>query len=262
MMEKELKSRQEECLSMRQEIQRFKDIVGIRDARIEVLEAELLAMGNGEMGGEVECVSHEDLKRGIIMAPAAVLPAEQFEKLHSLVDALKSKLDACQGKLTFAELRSSILSLEKSTQDLTHLSAMHKLEGYLQEAQADLATLRGIDNVNKATELDLLQAKEGLQRRDEQIEFLMQVHQASSGYDWVQDHQQQEIPPTTSPRNRLSYASGAGGRAVSLLSSSTGCSGDPVSALEELGIDSATAIAALEAAGGDVDRAVLSLFPP
>jgi len=297
LLEKELKDKQKEVLSLNQEARELRSVVQTRETRIEVLEAELASLRIVPL---VVAESEEPTQD----PPEKILNTSEFVALRALVANLTSKLDSCEGKLTFAELRSSVLSLQKSTQEMSHLGAVRKLEIRLTDTQDEIKRLRSLLAKNEEVNLELAQTKDDIGRRDEQLEFLLHVHEASSGYDWVnsgqidragadthsagssnlddriqmlqmsQDSQQCGIlgkvttdglgerngrhVPIASSTSPRGHAAGSAGSAVSSLASG---GQDPVSVLEEMGVDASTAIAALEACGGDLDRAVLSLFP-
>ena len=279
LLEKELKDKQKECLELNQTTRELQGMVATRDSRIEVLEAELAALqGNVEREedsepGEAENIAEKHLDSG------------ELDDLRKSLGELTDKLDSCEGKLTFAELRASVLALQKTTAELTHMGVVRSLKASLTTCQSDLVAARKAQREDEAMQLELTQAKSDLIRRDEQLEFLMHVHEASSSYEWVGGG---------SGSNRT--AAGSGSSAVTLLASQPGggtlvdpgvdprgtsalllsmVSGrpqqeaaavepprqGPMGVLLELGVDPASAQEALVAAGWDVDMAVLSLFP-
>jgi DNA repair exonuclease SbcCD ATPase subunit len=292
-LEAEKKDREKECLTLRHQKEELQATVKARDERIEILEAELAALQAANSDAEAAILEASDAEKGGAKSESEELNSERLSELTKLVDELKAKLDSCQGKLTFSELRVAMLDLEKCSQNVSHVSIVMKLEKQLEELRGQLERARKAKNVGEQTELELKQLKADICRRDEQLEFLLHVHEASSGYDWVNDQQQRdqqqlrrvesitpwsgEPPPhilqaiaaqmddtghKSLSRNQ-GVAVGAGGIAASLLggTSDRTMHADPVAALEDLGISTADAIAALEETGGDMDRAVLSLFP-
>lgn len=113
------------------------------------------------------------------------------------------------------------------------------LEKLLEAKDKEIAALRSALAASEKKALDVDDANEQVCRRDEQLEFLMNVHDAAKDADWVN--------PAGAPRNAAN-ALDAGYE-------------DPVSFLEALGVDTATAISVLESHGGDAHRAAASLFP-
>jgi hypothetical protein len=293
LLEKELKDKQIECLTLRQESKDHINNLEARDCRIEVLEAEVVALRAAPLLHLAAVPVEEFPERP--PAPEALLSDHELKDLKAAVATLIDKLGTCEGKLTFADLRASVLSLQKITLELTHMGVVQKLEASLKAAHAELSTSRARRCAVEDLELALAQATADVGRRDEQLAFLWQVHDASSSYDWVShghggdatSSQGGSLVSGASPSSQGgSLVSGAsllhvmltprgGGlpvgsalSAVSLLSASGGPWGSssrkgpgPVAALEELGVDAASATVALEAAGGDLDRAVLALFP-
>lgn len=167
------------------------------------------------------------------------------------------------GKLTYETLRASVLNMrgpgasdaprpptarplrEKCTMNAKHLLDRRKMEKVAEAKDKEIKLLhKELDDLRKEllerknVELDASDAAEQVSRRDEQLEFLMNVHDAAKDADWVS--------PAGAPRN-----------AAAAL---TGGYDDPVAFLEALGVDTATAIAVLEANGGDASRAAESLF--
>ena len=267
---------------MQQAVRELKSTVEARDCRVEVLEAELEALSRTKSDNG-DALEHQP--------PSGALPVspEAFEVLKGAVGDLSRKLDECQGKLTYSELRASMLNLQKATQEMNHLGVVRKLEASLSEAHDELSRFRSGAKKDEVLSLELEQLRAGITRRDEQLEFLLHVHEASAGYEWTRpgaapgsgsgDHHEPVVAPLdgrsiggvaltprgggfdpdllvgleVSPDHQHPAAVGSPRNAVAALRG--------LAALKELGLDEAVAKEALEAAGGDLDRAVLSLFP-
>jgi len=286
LLEKELKDKQKECLVFRQEAEEYTTNLEARDLRIAFLEAELAALKVAPPLDEAAVPLEESTGKPPAQQLDKQLSDHELGNLKEAIAALQDKLGNCEGKLTFAELRASMLSLQKSTLELTHVGVVQKFEASLKSAQKEVAALRARHCAAEGLELQLEQAKADVGRRDEQLEFLLHVHDASSSYDWVPDHANSAPPSSTSLGStsraapltpRIVITPRGGGlpvgsafSAASVLSGSSeplcvapshNSTESSVAALAELGVDTATANAALEAAGGDLDRAVLALFP-
>ena len=115
-----------------------------------------------------------------------------------------------------------------------HLLDRRKMEKVAEAKDKEIKLLhKELDDLRKEllerknVELDASDAAEQVSRRDEQLEFLMNVHDAAKDADWVS--------PAGAPRN-----------AAAAL---TDGYDDPVAFLEALGVDTATAIAVLDATG-------------
>jgi hypothetical protein len=284
LLEKELKDKQKECLVFRQEAEEYATNIEARDLRIAFLEAELAALLVAPLQNEAAVPTEESTGEFPAQQQDEQLSDQELDNLKDAITALQDKLGNCEGKLTFAELRASMLSLHKSTLELTHVGVVQKFEASLKTAQEEVSALRARHCAAEDLSLELEQAKADVGRRDEQLEFLLHVHDASSGYDWVPGHgntalssnghdsASREAPSTPriviTPRggglpvgSAFSAASMLSGNSEPLCVAPSHNSADVIAALAELGVDTATANAALEAAGGDLDRAVLAIFP-
>ena len=100
---------------------------------------------------------------------------------------LKLRLESTERKLTWAELERAMAELRlltsKSEQVAALQAALDKAQGELAEKHAEIFELRA-----------------GTGRRDEQIAFLMQVHDATQSCEWI------EVEPWTCSACTLSNA--------------------------------------------------------
>lgn len=258
LLEKELKEKQVEVAKLARDALSLRKDVEVRDIRISVLEAEL---------AELKSRQSVESSVGLIKPIDENLDSRSMTSIQEIMRELTHKLESCEGKLSMTELRASMLSLQKFTQDVTHMTAMRDIEGKLLAAHSEIEKLRAAQAAANDFSVQASQLNEALARRDEQIEFLLQVHDASSTYEWVNDMGQ-----------RQPYAAGSGPNAVrSMGASSSGspprATGSPshieshghdersVRVIQELGASAEDARAALRKANGDLDRAVLSLYP-
>ena len=62
--------------------------------------------------------------------------------LKSKLEELKNKLEHSNGKLTFAELRASVLNLEKASMTVAHINNVRVLEDKQKDLEEKLAKLR------------------------------------------------------------------------------------------------------------------------
>ena len=122
------------------------------------------------------------------------------------------------GKLTYETLRASVLNMrgpgasdaprpptarplrEKCTMNAKHLLDRRKMEKVAEAKDKEIKLLhKELDDLRKEllerknVELDASDAAEQVSRRDEQLEFLMNVHDAAKDADWVS--------PAGAPRN-------------------------------------------------------------
>ena len=119
------------------------------------------------------------------------------EDILKKLEELAKQLRASQSELTTAELKRSLAELQL----LTHTSKLRRqyerdLEGAQNSAKAALAKAakevdsakaakRVAENEAAAQQVEVAELKRNLRDRDEQIEFLMQVHDASQSCEWV-----------------------------------------------------------------------------
>jgi DNA repair exonuclease SbcCD ATPase subunit len=180
LLEKELKDKQKEVLTLNQEARELRSVVDTRELRIEVLEAELRALREAAPADTLPSGDPNPAR-----PPESMLGSSEFDALKTLVADLVEKLGSCEGKLSFAELRASMMSLQKATQEVSHMGALRKLESSLEAAKAEIQSLRASQRNHEGLSLELAQVQDDVRRRNEQLEFLMHVHEASAGYDWV-----------------------------------------------------------------------------
>jgi DNA repair exonuclease SbcCD ATPase subunit len=248
LLEKELKDKQKECLELQHTTTDMREQIKSKDIRIEILEAELLAL---KQQGQLQPNIDEEA--------AQVIDESHVVDLSGIISELIKKIEQCEGDLAIAELQTSVLKLQQATKVLVHIGAVRKLESALNEANEEINRLRKSDRLIDRTEMELVQIKEDLKRRDEEIEFLLHVHEASSGYDWT-NHGSSGIP-ATSQVHLSSFAAGSASNAIAMISSRKNEEEDSLRFLVELGATTEAAREVLEATGGDVDRAALILFP-
>lgn len=144
----------------------------------------------------------------------AALSDEERTKLERSIARLKDRLERSSGRLTFTELRLAMLELEKVSTSSGFMAQIAKLEERLAEAEAELKKVRGDNLAMDKKAMEVAQLREDVGRRDEQIEFLMHVHEASAGYEWVTN---KSAPPAA---GKQAHAAGVGrpvGGAVGLL---------------------------------------------
>lgn len=216
MMETELKNKKQALLEVRAALDE-------KTARVVELEAQLGALTPTE---EEKAEEKQVVDEG------------RLKELAALVESLGKQLKESDGKVTYEQLRASVLHMEKCTMKAKHIMDRFQLEKAVDAKDKEIAALRRELLERQKEALDATEAAEQVSRRDEQLEFLMNVHDASKDCDWVN--------PAGAPRN-----------AAAALTEGYE---DPVSFLEALGVDAATAIAVLEANGGDAQRAAASLF--
>ena len=173
-------------------------VVKEKDEKIAELEEELskrrplnqrvLCVACGRVAGEVEEEAVPEPKKEPEIDTAEIL---------AKLELLKKKLMSTETKLTSTELQKAILELQLETKtskirrDLTR-----DLENIQARAREALATVAKTKEQAQAAErklsdeiatkgVQIRELQDGLKRRDEQIEFLMQVHDASKECEWV-----------------------------------------------------------------------------
>ncbi|KAJ1452959.1 hypothetical protein M885DRAFT_525359 [Pelagophyceae sp. CCMP2097] len=268
-LEVELKQRQKDCLAFKQSARAQEARIATQDQRILDLEAELSALrAPPAVVEEVADVFDE----------AALVARSELDEFARLVAKLQAKLEACQGRLSMAQLRASMADLEKCSEKCRHVAEAEgfgsQLDAFTQaklKADADVSRLERASNslkdeVKRLTSLlsdqesnvlEIANLRADLIRRDEREEYLINVHEAASAYDWVDARTR---PASGSARDAASML---GTRSLPSLSGA-GTGRDPaadVAMLRELGIDANTAMATLEATGGNVQNAIAVLFP-
>ena len=174
-------------------------VVKEKDEKIAELEEELskrrpldqrvLCVACGRVAGEVE---EEE---------AAPEPKKEPEidtaEILAKLELLKKKLMSTETKLTSAELQKAILELQLETRtSKIRRELTRDLENIQARAREALATVAKTKEQAQAAErklsdeiatkgVQIREMQDGLKRRDEQIEFLMQVHDASKECEWV-----------------------------------------------------------------------------
>ena len=228
LLEKELLEARQSLDVLRRKQAEHDAIVNAKDERIKELESELakrqplgesilcIACGKSAQGEEEDAAE----KGSGDVADIVVNKQEVLDKL----EALKKKLLCTESKLTSAELEKSILELQLETKtSRIRRELTRELDGARaagREAAAMAAKdLRAAQNAEQsalnelaARDVEILELKAGLTRRDEQVQFLMQVHDASQECEWVPVHGACCSPGNTSHNSSSgSPARGAGG---------------------------------------------------
>lgn len=171
------------------------------------------------------------------------------------MDALSVKLFQTKGELSRSELRAALLEMQKCTSIALAEHTKFKLGGMhtaLDEARHELEGFRQNQFRFEEDQARIVALEEDIRRRDEQIEFLMSVTEASNKYEWVHEQGGQQ-QPLSSP-----LPVGGGLQAVRQASEQVI---DPVAQLEEMGFLLGEAVQALEASGGDLESALAILTP-
>lgn len=141
---------------------------------------------------------------------AAVSKAQKDELLQKL-EELKKVLTRTRSDLTTAELQKSIAELQVLTAgnkvrremskeiDEAKAAARTAKSNAERDVAAAKAEARRFEDEVAAFKIARSEMQAGLARRDEQIEFLMQVHDASQEHDWVPagGSQQRRAPPSS-----------------------------------------------------------------
>uniref|UniRef100_A0A7S1SGA5 RanBP2-type domain-containing protein n=1 Tax=Alexandrium catenella TaxID=2925 RepID=A0A7S1SGA5_ALECA len=142
--------------------------------------------------------------------PPAGPAAAEADEFRRKLNALTEELGSTSRKLSLVELRKSLLELQALTSRSEHDKEVEELKAKLQKARKDhnkeatelnsalaelrreAADLRQKESDSATIVEELLDAKtvidelqKDVSRRDEQIEFLMQVHDASQDVEWV-----------------------------------------------------------------------------
>ena len=150
---------------------------------------------------------------------AAVSKAQKDELLQKL-EELKKVLTRTRSDLTTAELQKSLAELQVLTAgnkvrremskeiDEAKAAARTAKSNAERDVAAAKAEARRLEDEVAAFKIARSEMQAGLARRDEQIEFLMQVHDASQEHDWVPagGSQQRRAPPSTDDDDDLARA--------------------------------------------------------
>ena len=234
-------------------------VVKEKDEKIAELEEELskrrpldqrvLCVACGRVAGEVE---EEE---------AAPEPKKEPEidtaEILAKLELLKKKLMSTETKLTSAELQKAILELQLETKtSKIRRELTRDLENIQARAREALATVAKTKEQAQAAErklsdeiatkgVQIREMQDGLKRRDEQIEFLMQVHDASKECEWV--------PVLGTPSHDPSHAPSASTAGTSVVPGAVrGAGGSPYAAARHInsGLGSGGGGAGHNGAGG------------
>lgn len=153
------------------------------------------------------------------------------------LDELKKRLRSTESKLTQSELEKSLAELQL----LTHTSKLRRdltreLEGARAAAreaaakaakalQAAKAAERKAADELAAGKIAVAELQAGLKRRDEQVEFLMQVHDASQVCEWVPTNESTADGSSHGGGCAGSILGGSGSAAFGATATSIGCGG-------------------------------------
>jgi hypothetical protein len=194
-LEKELLETRQEVGPLRRAVKEHEVTITTKDARIAELEAELLK--RRPMDDLLLCRacgrSADEEPEPDPQPEPPIITEDVLKKLEEL----KNRLLKAQSKLTSAELAKQLAELQL----LTHTSKLRRgferdLEGAqaaarvaiakaTKEVDAAKAAQRVAENAAAARDVEVSELKGGLKRRDEQIKFLMQVHDASQNCEWI-----------------------------------------------------------------------------
>jgi hypothetical protein len=181
-LEKELLDTRQELTQLKRSEAEHATTLAERDSKIAALEEELAAR-----------VVEEESVPAAAPEPVELVTDDVLKKL----DELKKQLRATESKLTSVTLEKSLAELQL----LTHTSKIRRdltrdLDGAqaaakaaaakaATELQAARAAERAARNELAARDVELGELRAGTRRRDQQIEFLMQVHDASQSCEWI-----------------------------------------------------------------------------
>ena len=235
-------------------------VVKEKDEKIAELEEELskrrpldqrvLCVACGRVAGEVE------EKKEAAPEPKKEPDIDTAEILAKL-ELLKKKLMSTETKLTSAELQKAILELQLETKtSKIRRELTRDLENIQARAREALATVAKTKEQAQAAErklsdeiatkgVQIREMQDGLKRRDEQIEFLMQVHDASKECEWV--------PVLGTPSHDPSHAPSASTAGTSVVPGAVrGAGGSPYAAARHInsGLGSGGGGAGHNGAGG------------
>lgn len=131
-------------------------------------------------------------------APAAAEPTKlTTDELCSALDDIKARLRATETKLTMEELERSLAELRIITESSrirreltrtiegTRAAARAAATKAAEDLSAAQAEARRVSRELASCQVEVSELKAGATRRDEQIAFLMQVHDASQECEWV-----------------------------------------------------------------------------
>jgi hypothetical protein len=168
-------------------------VIQAKDVRIAALEDEIKS-GQQQRSEEAQTALPE-AEGGQSEPPAQ--PLLDASEIVKKLEEFKCKLQRTESKLTSAELEKSLLELQlithtsKIRRDLTRdldgcraaaREAASKADHEREQAEA---TIRKLRDESAARDVELAALRSGVTRRDEQVDFLMQVHNASQECEWV-----------------------------------------------------------------------------
>ena len=221
-------------------------VVKEKDEKIAELEEELskrrpldqrvLCVACGRVAGEVE---EEE---------AAPEPKKEPEidtaEILAKLELLKKKLMSTETKLTSAELQKAILELQLETKtSKIRRELTRDLENIQARAREALATVAKTKEQAQAAErklsdeiatkgVQIREMQDGLKRRDEQIEFLMQVHDASKE---CESKECEWVPVLGTPSHDPSHAPSASTAGTSVVPGAVrGAGGSPYAAARHI----------------------------
>ena len=186
---------EKELLDLRQAKQAAEAALVPKDEKIKELEEELKNREVARKEEVVLCRACGSGSRSDFVEPDPEPPPEPKP-----VEAVCSALEELQKKLRAAESQVTMLELEKNLLDLQLITKTSKLRRDLErdlqgakdaaaraykESTDAKARARKLDGDLAAKTIEVTALREDLKRRDEQIEFLMQVHDASQSCEWV-----------------------------------------------------------------------------
>lgn len=227
-LERELIEARQALEPLKRAVAEHEAVVAAKDERIKELENELrkrqpldevvLCRACGKAADAAEAADDAAASAGpwagsslgqVAPPPKAVPDALSIDTVCKSLDELKKRLRKTESKLTSAELEKSLAELQLLTQtsklrrDLTRdLETTRTLaKAAAEKAAAELAAARAAERVAKdeaaAQQVLIAELRAGVKRRDEQVEFLMQVHDASQECEWVPVGEGWECPVCT-----------------------------------------------------------------
>jgi hypothetical protein len=194
-LEKELLETRQQVQPLQRTVKDHEATITAKDAKIAELEAELLK--RRPLDDLILCRACGRSTDEEPEPDSEPEPPLITEDVLQKLDELTKRLRKAESKLTSAELAKQLAELQL----LTHTSKLRRgferdLEGAQAAAKAAIAKAakevdvakaaqRVAENASAARDVEISELKAGLKRRDEQIEFLMQVHDASQSCEWV-----------------------------------------------------------------------------
>ena len=193
-LEKELLETRQQVEPLKRAAKEHAAVVAELEKKIAELEAELLR--RRPLSDLILCracgrSADEDPEPEAPEAP--LVTAEVI----SALDELRKRLLSMQSKLTRTELAKELAELQLFTQtsklrrelgrdlEVAQNAARAATAHAAKEIDAAKARQRMAEDEAAARDIEIAELRASLQRRDEQIEFLMQVHDASQSCEWV-----------------------------------------------------------------------------